>query len=146
MTIHVFYHFKGLPSYCKYVPLFESFSAKIVLSMSLQLVSTSNGACDPPKSVRTHPGCIDTHKILSLFKSTLMDFVAIFRAALDIRYAYNPPPSFSVKEPKIELIFTIVARSTPNGNSFFNFDAFLRSGKNACGRKEKLFLEIPRSS
>lgn len=62
-----------------------------------------------------------------------MDFVAIFKAAFDIRYAYNPPWALSSMEPSTELIFTIDARLTPKDFSLLTFDAFFSNGINAYG-------------
>lgn len=53
----------------------------MVLNIPETLVSTSRVAFLPPISVFTHPGCIDATRILSFFKSTLIDFDAAFNAA-----------------------------------------------------------------
>lgn len=79
------YQGKGFPSYCKNVPLLDSFNATTVFSIVLQLVSISNGACLPPMSVLTHPGCMLTHNILETLKSMLIDLVAAFNADCGLR-------------------------------------------------------------
>ncbi|CAG5089309.1 Protein of unknown function [Cotesia congregata] len=48
---------------------------KIVLTISLQLDSTSRGALAPPMSVLTHPGCMQATRIPSCSRSMLIDLI-----------------------------------------------------------------------
>lgn len=68
----------------------------------------------------------------------LIDLVAALTAALDIRYAYNPPLSLAAIDARIEDMFTIVARSTPYGFSLLNLAAFRSNGRSAL-RNEQLY-------
>lgn len=71
----------AFPSHWKNPPLCASPRLGRSLTMLEVLASTSIGACGPPRSVLTHPGCKHMTKMPKTFKSTLMVREAMFKAA-----------------------------------------------------------------
>ncbi|KAI8435358.1 hypothetical protein MSG28_003680, partial [Choristoneura fumiferana] len=57
---------------------------KFVSKIPAMLVSTFKGAPLPPMSVFTQPGCMAATRMLSFFRSMLMDLVAAFSAACNV--------------------------------------------------------------